>query len=232
VLRRLLSALHFRDAATLAHSRRTALLSVGMAQQLGWEARHLRVLEVAALLHDFGKIGVPDNILRKPAKLSSDEAELIAVSNNIGTDVLQACRLDTEVVQIIHDAQAYYEAPDDDRPLGEDLHLGARILAVADAYDSLTHMQAYRDGKSHPEAIAVLRQDAGTKFDANIVNALGRWVDSEGLPLLMDGAQAGEGGQTDVFCDEEAARQAAGLCQIFSHLYVLETLYDGFYLLD
>src|SRR5690606_21234191 len=63
VLRRLLSALHYRDAATLAHSRRVALLAVGMAQQLGWESRHLRMLGVAALLHDFGKIGVPDNIL-------------------------------------------------------------------------------------------------------------------------------------------------------------------------
>lgn len=232
VLRRLLSALHYRDAATLAHSRRVALLSVGMAQQLGWEARHLRVLEVAALLHDFGKIAVPDNILRKPASLSTDEAELIAISNNIGTDVLQACHLDIEVVQIVADAQSYYESSDDSRPLGDDLHLGARILAVADAYDSLTHTQVFREGKSHPDAVAVLQQDAGTRFDANIVNALVRWIDDEGLPYLVDDPHPGASVQTGAPGDDEAAQQAVALCQIFSHLYVLESLYDGFYLLD
>jgi diguanylate cyclase (GGDEF)-like protein len=232
VLRRLLSALSYRDAATLAHSRRVALLSVGMAQQLGWESRHLRLLEVAALLHDFGKIGVPDNILRKPAQLSSDEAELIAISNNIGTDMLQACHLDNEVVQIVADAQAYYEAPDDSRPLGEDLHLGARILAVADAYDSLTHDQVFRHGKSHQQAVAVLQQDAETKFDANIVHALARWIDSEGLPYPIDESDDGASAPPGAPGDDETVQQAVALCQIFSHLYVLESLYDGFYLLD
>ena len=232
VLRRLLSALHFRDVRTLLHSRRAALLSVGMAQQLGWESRHLRVLEVSALLHDLGKIGVPDNILHKPGKLSSDEAELIAVNNNIGIDVLQACRLDKEVVQIVTDSQAYYEAPDDARPLGSDVHLGARILAVADAYDSLTHAQVFREEKTHQEAMEVLRQDAGTKFDGNVVNALARWVDLDGLPFLMDESQAAAGSHNAAIGDTEAAAEASSLCHIFSHLYVLESLYDGFYLLD
>jgi diguanylate cyclase (GGDEF)-like protein/PAS domain S-box-containing protein len=232
VLRRLLSALQYRDAATLMHSRRVALLAVGMAQHLGWEARHLRVLEVAGLLHDFGKIGVPDNILHKPAKLSSDEAELIAISHNIGVDVLQACRIDTEVVQIVTDAQASCEAPDDCRSLGDELHVGARILVVADAYDSLTHAQVFREAKSHEEAIAVLRQDAGARFDANIVNALSRWVESEGVPSSMDHAHVGTVTHAGNAADEEAARQAVALCQIFSHLYVLESLYDGFYVLD
>jgi diguanylate cyclase (GGDEF)-like protein/PAS domain S-box-containing protein len=232
VLRRLLSALHYRDAATLAHSRRVALLSVGVAQQLGWEARHLRVLEVAALLHDFGKIGVPDNILRKPARLSSEEAELIAISHNIGTDVLQACHLDTEVVQIVSDAQASYEVSDETRRPRRDLHLGARILAVTDAYDSLTHAQVYRQANSHAEAVAVLHQDAETRFDASIVDALARWIDSEGLPYLVNEMDPAASVQPGAPVDDEAAQQAVSLCQMFSHLYVLETLYDGFYLLD
>lgn len=232
ILRRLLSALHHRDAPTLVHSRRVALLSVGMAQQLGWESRHLRVLEVAALLHDLGKIGVPDSILHKPAKLSSDEAELISVSNNIGIDVLQACRLDKEVVQIVTDSLAYYEAPDDARPLGSDVHLGARILAVADAYDSLTHTQVFREGRKHEQAMEILREDSGTKFDGNVVNALARWVDSEGLPFLMENDQASLAIQSGTPCDDEMAEEAGALCQIFAHLYVLESLYDGFYLLD
>lgn len=93
VLRSLLSALHFRDVSTVRHSRRVAMLSAAVGQYLGWEGRPLKVLEVAALLHDVGKIGVPDNILFKPGKLSPDEAELMALHHNIGNDVLQACRV-------------------------------------------------------------------------------------------------------------------------------------------
>ena len=214
------------------HSRRVALLSVGMADQLAWEGRHKRVLEVAALLHDIGKIGVPDNILRKPGKLSSDEAELISICNHIGTDLLQACRVDSEVIQIVSDSQAYYEAPDEARPLGSDVHLGARVLAVADAYDSLTHAQAFREGQTHEQAMEILRQDAGTKFDGNVVNALARWVEEEGLPFLMDQANETATSQVGSPCDQQAAEDAGCLCYIFSNLYVLESLYDGFYLLN
>ena len=232
VLRQLLAALHDRDAATMVHSRRVALLAVGMAQQLGWESRHLRVLEVAALLHDFGKIGVPDNILMKPGKLSSDEADLISVNHNIGVDILQACRLDKEVVQIVTDSQAYYDAPDETRPLGEDMHLGARILAVADAYDSLSNDQVFREGKPHEQVMEVLRGDAGTKFDGNVVDALARWVDDEGLPFLMDESHSSSVGHSGGYSEEQALSGTGALCHIFSHLYVLESLYDGFYLLD
>src|ERR1700689_3887424 len=70
VLRSLMSALNFRDAATIRHSRRVALLATGIAKHLGWEAQQIMLLEVAALLHDMGKIGVPDNILFKPGRLS------------------------------------------------------------------------------------------------------------------------------------------------------------------
>ncbi len=127
VLKRLVSALHYRDVATLRHSRRVGMLATGMAQQLGWEGRHLRVLEVAALLHDIGKIGVPDNILRKPGKLSPDEAELMSVHHNIGADVLQACRLDKEVIQIVVDSHTFYDVPlDDSRSVGDEIHLGAQ----------------------------------------------------------------------------------------------------------
>ncbi len=93
VLRSLMSALHFRDSATVRHSRRVALLSTGIAKHLGWESQQITLLEVAALLHDVGKIGVPDNILFKPGRLSPDEAELMDLHHNIGVDVLQACRV-------------------------------------------------------------------------------------------------------------------------------------------
>ena len=79
----------------------TLNVSVGIARELGWEPTDIRVLEIAALLHDIGKIGVPDTILRKPGKLSPDEAEVVAVHHNVGLAVLQACRVHISVVEMI-----------------------------------------------------------------------------------------------------------------------------------
>ncbi|MCA9110138.1 MAG: HD domain-containing protein, partial [Planctomycetaceae bacterium] len=222
VLKRLISALNFRDAKTLQHSRRVALLSVGMAQQLGWDGRHLRVLEVAALLHDIGKIGVPDNILLKPGKLSAEEAELMSLHYNIGADVLQACRLDKEVIQIVFDSHSYFDAHiDESRRMGADIHLGARILAVADAYDSLTHDQVFRSGKPHEQAMEILHGDAGTKFDGNVVAALDRWVEKDGMAYVMTEGQAADDVESSAPQNLEASIEAGSLCHIFSYLYVL-----------
>ncbi|MCA9075493.1 MAG: diguanylate cyclase [Planctomycetaceae bacterium] len=233
VLKRLISALNFRDAATLQHSRRVALLSVGMAQQLGWDGRHLRVLEVAGLLHDVGKIGVPDNILLKPGKLSAEEAELMSLHYNIGADLLQACRVDKEVVQIVLDSHAYYDAHiDASQRTGADIHLGARILAVADAYDSLTHDQVFRIRKSHGDAMNILHGDAGTKFDGNVVAALDRWVEKDGWAYIKGEGQAADDVESSAPQNIEASLEAGSLCHIFSYLYILESLYDGFYVLD
>ena len=139
VLRSLISALHFRDLSTVRHARRVAMLSVGMAQHLGWEGRQVKVLEVAALLHDIGKLGVPDSILYKPGSLSPDEAELMALHCGIGIDVLQACRVDSAVLEMIAQANSHFaDNRSISRRIGNTANQGSRILAVADAYDSLS----------------------------------------------------------------------------------------------
>ena len=233
VLRALLGTLHHRHTSTLQHSRRVALLAFGLANHLGWDGRQLRVLEVAGLLHDIGKIGVPDTVLEKPGRLSSDEIELINLHNNVGFDVLQACRIDRHVQDVISQSQQAY-CPDlnssDDRRSGNELHMGARILAVADAYDSLATEQPHRRAKAHQEIMAVLTEGSGTQFDANVVSALARWVQQDGPPPDASGDDN----------DEAAAlapgpieiREADSIGQIFSYLHTLERLYDGFHLVD
>jgi putative nucleotidyltransferase with HDIG domain len=135
--------MHFRDAATVSNRRRA--LSIGMAY-LGWDGPQQKVLEVASLLHDIGKVGVPDNILFKPGKLSSDEAELMSLHHKIGIDVLQACRVDNEVLKFIVEAHSHYHGTiGGHRRIGANICQGARILAVADAYDSLSTDKSYRD---------------------------------------------------------------------------------------
>lgn len=225
VLRSLLSALRYRDAATVAHSRCVAVLAKGVAQSLGWQEPQLKQLEVAALLHDIGKIGVPDNILFKPGKLSADEAELMALQHNVGVDVLQACRVNREVLEIIAQAHSQYDGP-------AGAHPGARILAVADAYDSLRTDQAYRTGKPHEEIMATLMEASGARFDGEMVRAVGQWIQAGGeLPEPAPPAPGG-GDCQSAPADSQETVEAGALCHIFSYLYVLESLYDGFYLVD
>jgi diguanylate cyclase (GGDEF)-like protein/putative nucleotidyltransferase with HDIG domain/PAS domain S-box-containing protein len=232
VLRSLLSTLQARDISCVRHSRRVAQLAVTLAESLGWEGRQLRCLEVAALLHDIGKIGVPDNILFKPAKLSPDELELMALHYNIGLDVLQTCRVDREVLAIVSESQQANLGPDGMKRMGREPHLGARILAVADAYEALCTDQVYRPGRPHDEIIKILTDASGTQFDGNIVHALSRYVRTHGLPFANSSRELDESlrNRPPQTPEELLETQALGL--MFSYLYVLESLYDGFYLMD
>lgn len=227
VMRSLMAALQFRDGRTVQHCRRVAMIATAVARHLGWDGRHLSVLEVAALVHDIGKIGVPDNILLKPGKLSPDESELMALHYNIGIDMLQACRVDPDVIDIVSQAHLHSGA-DGARP-----NLGARILAVSDAYDAIITPQVYREGKTHAEAMTILQDSGGRQFDANVIAALARCVDRNGSPLdQMDDPFAPQKGFGPSFSRPEEALEASQLGHMFSYLYLLEHLYDGFYLVD
>ncbi len=233
VLRSLMSALHFRDTATMWHSRRVALLSTGIAKHLGWESQQITQLEVASLLHDIGKIGVPDNILFKAGKLSPDEAELMDLHHNIGVDMLQACRVNKDVVKfIVQAANHYHGYIGRTRPVGTNYCQGARILAVADAYDSLSTDKTYRQGKSHAEIMMILKDASGSQFDGNIVRALDRWTENEGLPFTESLDDPNQAFGSPRSSPPENAQEASSLGHVFSYLYLLESLYDGFYLVD
>jgi diguanylate cyclase (GGDEF)-like protein/PAS domain S-box-containing protein/putative nucleotidyltransferase with HDIG domain len=234
VLKKLISALQFRDLATVMHSRRVAQLAVGMAEHLQWEGRHLKLLEVAALLHDVGKIGVPDNVLFKPGKLSPDEAELMATHLRVGVDILQACRADSAVTEFISQSRDFSHdaASSRGRNLAS-MHLGARILSVADAYDSLRSDQVYRRAKSHEETMKILIESAGTQFDINVVTALSRWQATDDFPTTLGyGNPASSPEKQRLVVNQAEAEEADSLERVFSYLYLLENLYDGFYLLD
>ncbi len=234
VLRKVLAALHFRDSATVRHSRRVSQLAVGIARHLRWEGTNLRRIEIAALLHDVGKIGVPDNVLFKPGKLNSDESDLMNLHHCVSVDVLQAARVDPQVIKIVSQSHDFScaSARGPGRALGT-LHQGARILSVADAYDSLRSDQVYRPAKSHDEAMTILGENTGTQFDGNVINALLRWVGESGFAKSRTyPPQAETGDSGSVFADPQQAHDAEVLSRIFAHLYLLENLYDGFYVID
>jgi len=226
VLRTLLSALHFRDVNTLKHSRRVALLGVGMASRLGWEEEDQRAIEIAALLHDIGKIGVPDHILHKPGKLALDETEYIAVFHRVTVELLQACHAHHDVIQIIAESHgiALHEQTEPTQ--------GARILAVADAFDSLTNDQTFRKSFSKEKAFKMLEGQSGKQFDRNVVAALGRWLESDESQVLAENEAAEKSIQANAPVDEETRTHAWIIAQLFNYLYVLENLYQGFYVVN
>lgn len=234
ILRKLLAALHFRDSATVHHSRRVSQLAVGIARHLRWEGANLCRLEIASLLHDIGKIGVPDNVLFKPGKLNADESDLMALHHCVSVDVLQAVRVDPLVVQIVGESRDFpcAGAFGPGRTL-QTLHQGARILSVADAYDALRIDQVYRKAKSHEEAMTILVENKGTQFDGNVINALMRWAGDAGLATSSEYQPPNQPTSAGVvFADSQEVHDADIFSRIFSHLYLLENLYDGFYIVD
>lgn len=223
-MRRLMLALQYREPAIVQHARRVASLSVAVAQSLGWETEDLHALEAACLLHDVGKVGIPDIILQKPGPLSPDESELMGLLYRIAGDVLQACRANNDVVQIATQAQYHFNgAGQDFSVIGSDMHQGARILAVADAYDSLTTSQCYREALPHDRAMDVLYRESGSQFDGNVISALARWFEYNGPQVR------GEDTSAQYQLKPEEVLEAGSLCHVFSYLYLVESLYHGFY---
>ena len=231
--RRLLAALQHRDEATVRHARRTAMISVALAEMLGWDAEHRSMLEVAALMHDLGKIGIPDHILYKPARLSPEEYDLICLQHRIAVDVLQACRVDREVLAIVSQLHTHYNgAADGFQRIGSDVHQGARILSVADAYDSLGTRQAFRDAMPHDQIMNLLAENSGSRFDGNVVSAMARWTEDEGLAFVESSEDERQVQYACGALRHDETLEANAFAGMFTCLQLLENLYDGYYVVD
>lgn len=169
----LLSALLYRDSRTADHSRRVADLAVAIGRKF-LSQRDCYILEVAALLHDIGKIGVPDAILLKPGPLTPEEWEVMQIHDRVGTEILNAAFSCTKLNEIVSSHHAWFggNPRDPDLPTGEQICIEARILSVADAYDAIVSDRVYRKGRSHAEAIVELRRCVGLQFDSRVVETL------------------------------------------------------------
>jgi putative nucleotidyltransferase with HDIG domain len=172
-IRALAAALDARDPYTAGHSERVSVLSVAIGRALRLERAELEVLRLGALLHDIGKIGVPDDVLRKPSKLT--DAEYMAIKEHpvLGARILRLVPFLAPHVPIV---ELHHERPDGrgyPHGLGgDDIPLAARIVHVADAYDAITSARAYRSARPPGEALRELWRCAGTEFHAEIVGAL------------------------------------------------------------
>jgi len=172
-IRALATALDARDPYTAGHSERVSVLSVAISRTLGLAADDIEVVRLGALLHDIGKIGVPDQVLLKPGRLTSEEFETIKQHPVLGARILGAVPFFAPHTVIV---ELHHERPDGKgypRGLrGDDIPLAARIVHVADAYDAMTSARAYRSAMPVNEALRELWRCSGTEFHAEIVAAL------------------------------------------------------------
>jgi putative nucleotidyltransferase with HDIG domain len=171
-LKSLVQALETRDSETHGHSERVVTFSLRLGYELGLDKDGLRDLELGALLHDIGKIGVPDAILRKPAKLTEDEWNKMKLHPLHGQKILRNIPFLEGVARIV--SQHHEKWDGSGYPIGmrgEDIDLGARIFAVIDAFDAMISDRIYRDGGSYEEAAAELVRCSGTQFDPYVIDA-------------------------------------------------------------
>jgi putative two-component system response regulator len=175
LLERLAVAAEFRDDATGQHTRRVGEYAAAIAAELGLPAGRVETIRRAAPLHDVGKIGVPDAILLKPASLTAEEFEVIKTHTTIGGRILAGgrhalLRMAEEVA--LHHHERWDGAGYPHGLRGDETPLEARIVAVADAYDSMTHDRPYRPALRAGDAWEILRGGAGTQWEGTLVEAL------------------------------------------------------------
>lgn len=174
-LKALAHALETRDAETHGHSERVVTFSLRLGRELGLEPEQMRSLEFGSLLHDIGKIGVPDAILRKPAKLTEEEWVKMRQHPLHGQAILRGIEFLEGAARVV--AQHHEKWDGSGYPLGlrgEEIDLNARIFAVADAFDAMTSDRVYRKGKPYEMAAEELGLHAGKQFDPKVVAAFHR----------------------------------------------------------
>jgi HD-GYP domain-containing protein (c-di-GMP phosphodiesterase class II) len=168
-----------KDASPEEHTRRVAMLAVEIGEQLGLSPTRLRSLAIGGLLHDIGKLSVPDSILQKPGPLDDDEFDVVKLHPERGRELLNELGgFDETVRRLVMDHHERLDGSGYPRGLaGDQLDLATRILAVCDVYDALVSPRVYRSAWPREKALALLRDESHTAFDARCVAALEQLVE-------------------------------------------------------
>lgn len=184
---RLVRAMAMKDGNTGTHMARVALQSALLAQLLGQDEVFSGQLSVAAMLHDIGKIAIPDQILLKPGKLEPEETAIMRLHTRYGAQLLEPDDFDPLMQMATEIALYHHEAYDGSGyPYGldgENIPLAARIVGVIDAYDSMTETRPYRPAHSPEAARQFIADQSGRKFDPLVVEAFLRLLE----PQTTDG---------------------------------------------
>ena len=179
-------------AYTAGHSDRVSAISAILAEAMGLPPEQVEIIRIGAKLHDIGKIGVPDSVLRKPGTLTLEELELIKLHPQIGKRILEKVERFEEYLPIVelhhenHDGSGYPYGLK-----GEEIPLGVRIVHVVDVYDAITSDRAYRKAMAEERVWEIMVNGAGKEFDPAVVNVFLQFFVNGRLSIV--GAQQGGG---------------------------------------
>ena len=167
----LFHALRAKHPATAAKGLRVAIAASSWCDAMGIEASVRDRIEVAALLCDVGRIGIPDGLLRKPGDLSEEERLTMDLAPHIAVDILRGCTADTDLLDMVRYRPCWFQSRrEGEGPQQKKLPLGARMLAIVTAFDSMTHDAVHRQAMTHEEAIGELFRGRGTQFDPTLTD--------------------------------------------------------------
>ena len=184
----LANAIEARDSYLHGHCERLASLAVRVAELLELPADEVEAVRLGAILHDVGKIGIPDRVLLKPGPLDAEERRIVETHPEIGDKLLEPLDLLRSARPVVrHHHERWDGAGYPDRLAGEDIPLGARIVAVADAVEVMTSRQLYRKPLTPTEVVAELNAGNGTQWDPRVVEQVLALIESGELALETDG---------------------------------------------
>lgn len=189
MIKALALTLDARDEMTAGHSARVANYAISTARHLGLPVAEQKLIYYAALLHDYGKIGVRDEVLCKPSELTPEEYEHIRQHSYYTFRILSRINFGEEMSEIPLIASSHHERPDGrgyPRGLsGDEIHIGARIIAVTDFFDALTAVRHYRQPMSADEVMQLIEAGRDTQFDGPVIDAFRRYYETEYRPRRL-----------------------------------------------
>src|ERR1700693_3402709 len=188
-------AIEAKDQTTGEHLQRVRVYAMELAKELGLNADETRALGGASVLHDIGKLAVPEHIISKPGKLTPEEFEKMKIHPIVGAEILEQVRFPYPVVPIVHSHHEKWDGTGYPRGLkGEEIPVGARILAAVDCLDALASHRQYRQALPLAEAMAKVKEMAGKSFDPQVVEILeSRYVELERMAQMSVAEMSAEG---------------------------------------
>jgi HD-GYP domain-containing protein (c-di-GMP phosphodiesterase class II) len=191
VITALASAIDARDSYTHGHSHRVTEYAVLIAEEMGLTPEEIDIIRNASILHDVGKIGIKEEILKKPGKLTEDETLEMQYHPFIGTRILQSVKLLEPVLPLVYHHQEKYDGSGYPEGLkGQEIPLGARVIGVCDAFEAMTSDRPYRKALPVEKALAELRNEAGRQFDPEIVEVFFRLMERNAIRMdLLEESQ-------------------------------------------
>jgi putative two-component system response regulator len=184
----LANAIETREEGMRGHCERLTLLAMRLGLTFGLDDEEIETLRLGALLHDIGKIGIPDSVLLKADALSDNETKLMQTHTVIGDNLLEPIELLAPVRPLVrHHHERWDGLGYPDGLAGEDIPFGARVMAVADAVEAMSARRVYREPLSEPEIVRELERGRGTQWDPQIVDVVLRLIETDAISFSADG---------------------------------------------